>query len=167
MFFLLFLLDDRRIPDPYLWLMDPDPGGRPKRYGSFRIRNNGWRYRAKQGSVSIARFCGCPSFLWQVALWNTVPIWLWYTHCYAFLGCLRMIYFLSYAFVFVIFLKVQYLPVFRHWFWSAGSGSALGMWIRIGLEAFFTLILIPQHTFKLPRYKDINLIKVKENVASV
>jgi hypothetical protein len=29
-FFLLFLLDDRRMmkdPDPYLWQMDPDPGG--------------------------------------------------------------------------------------------------------------------------------------------
>jgi hypothetical protein len=37
MFFLLFLLDDRRIrnPDPYLRLMDPDadPGG-PKTYRS-------------------------------------------------------------------------------------------------------------------------------------
>jgi hypothetical protein len=38
MFFLLFLLDDRRDPDPdsdpYLVLTDPDPGG-PKTYGSY------------------------------------------------------------------------------------------------------------------------------------
>ncbi len=36
MFFLLYLIDEKRIrdPDPYLWLMDPDPGS-PKTYGSY------------------------------------------------------------------------------------------------------------------------------------
>ncbi len=34
MFFLLSLLDDRRIRTPYLWLIYPNPG-RPKKYGSY------------------------------------------------------------------------------------------------------------------------------------
>ncbi len=43
-FFLLFLLDDRRIriPDPYLWQTDPDPEG-PKNI-RIRIPNPGCRY---------------------------------------------------------------------------------------------------------------------------
>jgi hypothetical protein len=62
MFFLLFLPDDRRIRirDPYLSLMNPDPGG-PKTYGSYGSYTGGKNKKRRFNGFDIVGVGYIPS----------------------------------------------------------------------------------------------------------